>query len=141
MVTCGGPPRLQRRAVELHDSKLVSWEARGTSLVLRLDGYVHSSLGVPGEDQGTGWSQVLELAVSEASVSCEPRELPLWISSGAVEISGRMLLLLPLPLEEAGAVALRFEGAGGTLAVSGAGLTLTALGEAVFVECVARRVS
>jgi hypothetical protein len=119
----------------LHDSKLLRWELRGTDLVARLDAYVHVSLGVPGKEKGTGWSQELSLLVRNARVADEaPRELPLWITGGSVEVAGENLILVPVPLETAAAVRVELAGSGGTLAVSGDGLTLTALGEARFVE-------
>ena len=137
MVTCGGPPRLQRRAVALRESKLMSWKLLGTDLILRLDGYVHASLGVPGQDQGTGWSQELTLVVHGAHILEEPRELPLWISGGAATIAGEPLALLPVPFDEQLPLVLRLEGAAETLAASGSGLTLAAIGEPRFVERVA----
>ena len=61
MATCGGPARIQHRAVELHDSKLRSWEAVGSRISLRLDAYVHASLGEPGV--ATGALEVLGSAI------------------------------------------------------------------------------
>jgi hypothetical protein len=134
MAICGGPPRLQRRAMELHDSKLLGFELHGRDLVARFEAYVHVSLGVPGTDRGTGWSQELRLLVRNAQISEQPRELPLWIVDGAVVISGEALRLLPVPLEATKGVRLAFGGIAGNLAVSGDGLSLTALGDARFVE-------
>jgi hypothetical protein len=134
MVTCGGPPRLQRRALELHDSRLVRWEMRGPDLVVHLAGYVHQSLGVPGTDRGTGWAQDVELTVRAAQVTRQPRELPLWILDGEVEAGQTKLERVPVPFEAAGPVRVRAGGGEGELAVSGTGLTLTAVGEARFVE-------
>jgi hypothetical protein len=120
--------------MELHDSKLLRWELRGADLVARLDAYVHVSLGVPGEDAGTGWSQELELVVRGARVSEEPRELPMWIADGVIRAAGEALLLVPVPLEGKAAVEVTLAGAEGRLAVSGAGVSLTAAGQPRFVE-------
>jgi hypothetical protein len=134
MATCGGPPRFLRRAIELHNSKLLRWELRGADLMARLDAYVHVSLGVPGEDQGTGWSQEVELLLRNVSVEEKPRELPLWIAGGTILVAGDALELLPIPFEAGARISLQLWGAEGKLAASGDALTLTALGEARFVE-------
>jgi hypothetical protein len=134
MVTCGGPPRLQRRAVALQESKLLRWSWRGADLLLRLDGYVHVSLGAPGQDQGTAWSQELELLLRNARVLEEPRELPLWISEGALDKDSALLLLLPVPFEERGSMLLKLAGAEGALVASGDGLGVSAVSEPRFIE-------
>jgi hypothetical protein len=132
MVTCGGPPRLQKRAVALQESKLLRWELCGPDLLLRLDGYVHVSLGVPGQDQGTAWSQELELLLRNGRIVEEPRELPLWISQG--ELNSAKLLLLPVPFEERGAVLLKLAGAEGALAATGDGLVVSPVSDPRFIE-------
>src|SRR3954471_4268769 len=99
MATCGGPPRMQRRAVELHDSKLRWWRKEGQDLRIRLDAYIHLSAGEPGLDPGTASSQEVDVLVREASVAAVPTETFLWISEGSVEIEGSARSSLPLPFE------------------------------------------
>jgi len=134
MATCGGPPRMQRRAIELHDSKVLWWRKEGRDLRVRLDAYVHLSTGEPGLDPGTGWSKEVDVLIREASVAAVPAETFLWISEGSIEVEGTAQDNVPLPFEASAAVTLRWTGAEGRLVVSGRGLSLIPLGEPVFVE-------
>jgi hypothetical protein len=134
MATCGGPARIERRAIELHDSKVLWWRAEGVDLRIRLDAYVHISSGEPGFDAGTGWSQEVEVVVREASVAAVPAETFLWITEGSVDFEGSAQCSLRLPFEGRGPVRLQWTGAEGRLIVSGCGLSVIPLGEPVFVE-------
>ena len=136
MVTCGGPARIVHRAVELHDTKILSCRQEGESLLMRLDAYVHQSTGEPGVDQGTGWSQQVDLIVTNAVVaapSANPDSLS--ISDGTLVIDGQSLSLLPLPLKKAGSVRLSLLGDDGAeLVVDGTAVELSSAGEPTFVE-------
>ena len=130
---CGAFPRLQHRALELHDSKVLSVVADGAAVRILLDAYVHVSTGKPGRDAGTGWSQEVALVVAFGTVH-EPHDGALWILDGEATLDGVPAGLLPLPLAVEGAVGLTLAGAEGRLRVSGRGLTVVEQGEPVFVE-------
>ena len=130
MATCGGPPRVQHRAVELHDSEVLGWRTDGSDLRVTIDAYLHVSTGTPGVDRGTGWSQRFDLCLRHASIEQIPSESPLWITEGRVEVEARVLTLLPVPFE-APTVRIRvvLRGAGGTLIATAAGAGLTPVAE------------
>jgi hypothetical protein len=134
MATCGGHPRIQRRAIELHDTKVLWWRAEGSILRIRLDAYVHVSSGEPGLDPGTGWSQEVDVVVQNASIVAVPSETSLWITRGSVEVEGSLQDGLPLPFDASGAIRIEWTGAEGRLAVSGSGLSVIPLDEPRFVE-------
>ena len=132
---CGAFPRLQKRAVAIGESKLVSWSLAAGRLTVRLDAYLHVSQGQPGVDAGTAWEQPVELVLTGVEVQRAPAEAPSWLTGGTVELGGGPgLALIPLPLEHAGAARLRLEGESDRFEAAGLGLTVIALGEPRFVE-------
>ena len=130
---CGAFPRMQHRAIELHDSKVLSVRQAGGEVRVLLDAYVHVSAGEPGRDAGTGWSQEVELVVAGGSVEEAPRGT-LWIAEGAIAIDGAVHSLVPAELAATGAVRVELRGAEGKLAIGGRGICVVERGEPVFVE-------
>jgi len=131
--TCGAFSRLQHRAIELHDSKVLSVTEQGGAVHVRLNAYLHVSSGDPGRDAGTGWSQDVELVVASGAIRESPQST-LWILDGQITIDGAKLDLLPLPLAERGDIVIALNGHEGRLSVSGRGLAVVEKGEPVFVE-------
>lgn len=140
MAICGGYPRAQNRALELHDTRLVSISDHGGTVRLRVSAYLHVSTGRPGRDVGTGWSQELELAIAGAVIESRPADLPMWILDGSLQIDGAAEELVALPLDRAGAIRLDLRGAEGRLLVSGERIAAEELADAQFVERVPPRV-
>lgn len=138
--SCGAFPRLQRRAIELHDSKVLSVTEQGGAVHVRLDAYLHVSSGDPGRDAGTGWSQEVELVIANGAIRESPQGT-LWILDGRITVDGAELDLLPLPLEEKGDIVIALSGHEGRLSVSGRGIAVVEKGEPVFVEKVPADVS
>ena len=134
MAICGGYPRAQNRALELHDTRLVSISVDGDTVRLRLSAYVHVSTGRPGRDVGTGWAQELELSIAGAAIEARPAELPMWILEGSLQLDGVAEELVPLPLDRTGRIRLDLLGAEGRLLVSGEGIAALELADAQFVE-------
>jgi hypothetical protein len=136
MTICGGPARIVHRAVELHDTKVLSCRQEGGSLLMRLDAYVHQSTGEPGVDQGTGWSQQVDLIVANVTVAALPAKPDsVSISEGTLSIDGQSLSLLPLPLKKAGRICLRLLGDDGSeLVVDGTAVQLSPAGDPTFIE-------
>jgi hypothetical protein len=125
------------RAVELHDTKVLLFREEGKDLRMRLDAYVHQSTGEPGLDQGTGWSQQVDLIVTNAVFVAAPSALPssFSISDGTLVIDGQPSSLLPLPLKKAGIVRLSLFGDDGAeCVVDGTAVQLSPAGEPTFVE-------
>jgi hypothetical protein len=134
MAICGGYPRAQNRALELHDTRLVSISEHDGTVRLRVSAYVHVSTGRPGRDVGTGWSQELELAIAGAVIESRPTDLPMWILDGSLQIDGAPEELVALPLDRAGKIRLDLVGAEGRLLVSGDRIAAEELAHAQFVE-------
>ena len=127
---CGGFPRMQRRELELHDSKvravrLVDGEAR-----LWLSAYVQVTAG----EARTGWAQEIDLVIGGAGVVEALPEGGLWVVEGRVEIDQVAHLLLALPFAEAGAVRVELSGAEGRLVLTGRSVRTEERGEPRFVE-------
>jgi hypothetical protein len=122
-------------ALELHDSTVIALRAEGDDVVLELDAYIHVSDGEPGVDAGTGWSQPVRFTVRAGVVRRDFDGDSLSITDGAVRIGARVLdNMLPLALDEIGAVAVELVGSEGRLTVTGAALRIEPTGAAVFVE-------
>ena len=130
---CGAFPRTQRRAIELHDSRVASCARDGDELRIALSAVVHVSIGEHGVAAGTVWSQDVELRIFDARVESLP-EAALWITEGTIEIGGVLLDSLAMPLKLAGAVRVVLEGAEGRLLASGSRIELEERGERTFVE-------
>jgi hypothetical protein len=122
------------QAVELHDSQVVKTTWSGRDLVLHLSAYLHQSEGRPDQDRGTGWTQEADLRVGMATLIEEPTA-SLWILDGTIEVGQRVFdNLLPMPFDYPEPVVVKLSGAEGTLHASGVGVSLTLLGNPVFVE-------
>jgi hypothetical protein len=122
--------------VELHDSILAGLTLRNGDAVLSLrPGYVHRSSGRPGVDPGTGWTQDLEVTITDATVSGDSGLLPASISGGNLRI-GNQHHANALPMVASGSpvnLALAME-TGATVEIRGRRLTLVPVGEAKYVE-------
>ncbi|MBI2389649.1 MAG: hypothetical protein HYV09_08635 [Deltaproteobacteria bacterium] len=129
------------RALELHDSRLVDVRRAGPDVILDLDGYVHESEGEPGVDDGAGYSQRVNVRVTNASFEGDASS---WtILDGRIEIGAEVvdnLVVLPSRASSArrfarvGATSVLLEGAGTAVLVQGDGIDVRAEGPAKLVE-------
>lgn len=72
---------MPNRAVELHDSQVISVRLEGGTCVIELAAYVHDSDGTPGVDAGTGWTQAAQLTLHGAHDAQHPGTLPCGFST------------------------------------------------------------
>ena len=132
--SCGAFPRLQHRAVELRETKVIGWSRSGDSLALQLDAYVHVSQGKPGIDSGTAWSQRLQMICENIEELQLPEHAPLWISRGEIVIAGTPFERLALPCALLGELEMSLSGDMGLLKTKASALQVAERGEPVFVE-------
>lgn len=97
---------MANRALEFHDSVILTIEQAPRGVRILLNGYVHSSEGNPGLDPGDGGSQEIEI-----NLDCEsrapPRPLRTKLSSGEIVVDGNAVEdLLPLPFNARGEISL-----------------------------------
>ena len=131
----GYDPTMQRRAMEFHDSRILSMRRDGADLRIRVSAYIHVSEGEPGRDAGTGWIQEMDLVLSDVQVHSAPAQETGDISTGRVRVGDRTLENeLPLPFDHAGEVRLELETLGGQLTVVATRLAALEIGEPRFVE-------
>jgi hypothetical protein len=122
--------------VELHDSVLAALVLRDGDAVLSLrPAYIHRSSGRPGSDPGTGWTQDLEITITDATVSGSSGLLPAHISEGSLKIGNEDYpSALPMvPLGSPVHLALVME-TGSRVEIGGRRLTVVSVGEAQYVE-------
>jgi hypothetical protein len=122
-------------AVELHDSHVIAIETTDSSVIVRLDAYVHRTTGRPGVNAGTGWSQTVDLIFKDGIVDENTLELPCWLSDGNLSPVADSAGMIPLPTSIPSPV--RFEAfafSGDKLVVRGNTLTAVATSEATFIE-------
>src|SRR4051812_23392804 len=99
------------RAVELHDSKVLSIHVAGDDVVLRMSFYLHESSGVPAVDAGEGGWQQAVLVLEDGALLVAPARGELWIDHGRVRCSGAAFEnILPLPFHAEGPVEVELEG-------------------------------
>lgn len=124
-----------QRAIELHDSEVISIHELETAVIVRLDVYIHASPARPGIDRGTGWTQEAVLVLERACVDERPSDDELRISDGALTDGPRLHdNLVPLPFATSQPVTVTFSGAEGRLSARGENGELFLLGEPRYVE-------
>jgi hypothetical protein len=101
----------ENRAIEIHDSVLVSIDKKSDRIEIGLDpAYVHQSPGVPGVDPGTGWVQAIALILEGGSVEGHVGEFPCDLTDGTLTIDERSSNnALVLPLDQTGKITLTLQ--------------------------------
>ncbi|MEW8220242.1 MAG: hypothetical protein AB2770_17945 [Candidatus Thiodiazotropha taylori] len=116
-------------SIELHDSELSAIDRSEDSIHVHLSpAYIHRD--------GKGWSQDVEIVVSEAIVEGEGVDLPIKLSDGHMKTPlGPYHNLLNIPFAVAGPVKLELElMSGEVITIKGNGITHEFKDEPVFVE-------
>ena len=73
--------------IELHDSELLAVSfGDGCAVVSLSPAYVHRSLGIPGSDAGSGWTQAATLTFAGTTAVPSPTALPASVSEGFLRI-------------------------------------------------------
>ncbi len=122
-------------AVELHDSQVLGVVSLAGAVVVRLAAYVHRSVGRPGFDPGTGWSQSVDLVFAGGVAEEQPAVLPCTLDDGDVSGGATFDGLVPLPVSVGATVRFKARGLyGERLAIRGAGLEVVSVTEGVFIE-------
>lgn len=86
-----------RSGLELQDSRVSQIDiSDGVATIYFSHAYIHKSLGTPGRDRGTGWSQEAQLVLSGVAPGTMPA-LPNTISEGFLEVGGIRHEIIPLP--------------------------------------------
>jgi hypothetical protein len=94
-------------AIEIHDSSLTSIAKRSDLLELRFHAYIHTSLGTPGVDAGTGWTQDVMLVFDGGTLEGSITEWPAVLYDGTLEIDGEASKnIIPIPLDRKGNIQL-----------------------------------
>ena len=76
--------------IELHDSELAAISSLGDQIILSFEpAYIHRSLGRPGIDPGTGWTQDVTLTIRGVSAFSQV-VLPATVSSGWLRIGDKL---------------------------------------------------
>jgi hypothetical protein len=70
---------------EFHDSVLNAMELRNKELVLRFKAYLHLHPEELGEDQWTGWTQTIEIVVTDPTVESAFLTFPVQIYDGSMK--------------------------------------------------------
>jgi hypothetical protein len=123
-------------AVEIHDSTLEAIKSTGDDLVAVIDAYVHRSVGRPGVDPGTGWSQLLELRFLKGKTSGDVGSDPIELLDGRIILSGETFKnIIPLPLDHLGLSRLELESWNDVrVVIEGDGVSATLAGPPEYVE-------
>jgi hypothetical protein len=125
--------------IELHDSELVAVLELGSQAIVLLRAYMHTSEGRIGIDPGNGWVQAALLTfATDATIEGDVPDLPSDIYNGELVLDGvAHRNVIPIPLHHVGAASLKLLlNATPELVISGTGIDLTLVGEAVHVEAI-----
>lgn len=126
----------ENRWLELHDSQVESILVEGRNLALIFSAaYIHKSPGRPGRDAGTGWTQRIRLEFKKASLDGKPEKLPDRIDEGELDLGGKGDggISLPFLWDKPVRLSLIFQ-SGNEIQIYGDRLSVTELGDAVYVE-------
>lgn len=125
-----------KSALELHDSRIGQVAlADGVATVHFSHAYIHKSAGTPGKDAGTGWSQEVQLVLSEAECVGALPSVPNTIADGYLEVGGIRHELIPLPFTRRARARLALMFVDGTqLEINGARPFIELLGKPTFLE-------
>ena len=135
---------MQNRAIEIHDSAVdqITIEA-GVAVLHFPEVYIHSSVGRPAIDAGTGWKQEAIIRIGNAQIdgkfSQESREAyggyAHYLSDGSLLVNGSMSdNLIPIPLDVRGDIQLILKCWGDVVRVHGTSARLELIGTAEYVE-------
>jgi hypothetical protein len=123
-------------AVEIHDSTLERIESKGTDVIALINAYVHRSVGRPGVDSGTGWSQPVQLRFLNGHATGDIATIPMELLDGRLVLSGETLEnTFPIPLQHVGSCRIEFESWNeARVVIDGDGVTGVFVGPPVYVE-------
>ena len=123
-------------ALEFHDSKVGSVQVVGTSLrIMFARAYIHRSSGMPGVDSGDGFIQPVEMSFGGASFVGDLSLCMGALWNGSLSVSGKELGLIPVPFNCFAPVLAELNfSSGALLTVEASSVSVTSVGEAVFVE-------
>jgi len=127
---------MENKLIELHDSKVEEVRVeRNKIIVVFSEAYIHKSLGRPGYDRGSGWTQRIELEFEKASLDGKPLNLPDRIGDGELEVGNKKDGGVPIPFEskEPVRLSLIFQ-SGNEIQIFGEKMKLKEIGEAEYVE-------
>jgi hypothetical protein len=128
---------MERSAIELHDSVLVSIGAQTNDVKCELrPAYIHKSLGTPGRDRGQGGWQDVDIVVHGATVATPTSDLPSDLDAGTLVIDDTTWSnVIPIPLERLGASTLVLDlMTGERITIQGVGVSIVPAGEPDFCE-------
>jgi hypothetical protein len=124
-------------ALEFHDSHVETIQADADrSVSLHFSGaYIHTSVGQPGIDLGTGHSQQARLSFSEARFAGDLAQCVGALSNGALMANGHSMSLLPVPYSFRGPVTAEFTFQNGvSIRIDASAVECTVFGPTEFVE-------
>lgn len=126
----------ERAAIEIHDSTLERVDSINETLVATVLAYVHRTIGRPGVDAGTGWSQRVEIRFHSGRIVESSADLPMQLLSGRIRMQGETMdNVIPVPFLHGGPVTAEFETwNGGHLAIEALAIELVAAGEPEYIE-------
>ncbi|HXA86011.1 MAG TPA: hypothetical protein VNZ47_13095 [Candidatus Dormibacteraeota bacterium] len=99
---------MPNRAIEIHDSELVSLVVDAGHVILDFSpAYIHQTEGRPGVDAGTGWTQHAVIRIRGQVASGALTKLPCGLVDGYLELDGQEFdNVIPIPLSFTGDVEL-----------------------------------
>ena len=132
----GSQSQTERSWIEFHDSEVNAIVVSADGVSLHLDAYVHRWERRSGEWVGTGWIQPVTVAVRNGTTPITQFKTPLEIIDGYVRVNDTVYRnLVRLPFQGGGAVQVTMElFDGAVLEVAGDQVTITATGDALFLE-------
>jgi hypothetical protein len=123
------------RAIEIHDSTLVSLLVRGDEAELRFKFYIHQSTGKPLYDPGSGWSQRGILRVKDAVLNGSFSDFPRSLHDGRITLGGMVFEnLIPIPLAHQCSMELWLQSWDEVISITGSEVQLELIGEPTYVE-------
>ena len=125
------------KALEIHDSTPNEIKKEGLYVTLCLGkAIMHHSIGEPGVDKGTCWTQQVEIRLENSQILNEPNDIPNQLDYGYLVVNDtKYTNVIKTPLQESAEIEVSFETfSGSELRIKSKSIEITEIGKPEYLQ-------